>query len=106
MDWTTDWNTAMDAAQAFADEHHIEWHELRNAVINARVAEDPEAYEGHGIGSSDGNHMIFSAVVSGELPHICRDLVERGKLVALCANGRNPRQVLAELREFFAPVAS
>lgn len=97
---------SMDTAKAFCAEHHIEWYELRNVVINAEVARDPQAWEGHGIGSSDGNHMIHSAVLMGELEELCRDLIERGKLIAACANGREPRQVLAELREFFAPVSA
>ena len=101
-----DFTTAMQEANAFCTTHHIAWYELRNAVINAEVARDPEMWEGHGIGSSDGNHMIFSAILCGELEGICADLIERGKLITDLANGREPRQVLAELREFFAPMPS
>lgn len=97
---------SMDEARAFCATHHIEWYELRNAVIGVEVARFPDIYEDQGIGSSDGNHMIHSAILCGELEETCADLIERGKLIAACANGRDPRQVLAELREFFAPMPS
>lgn len=104
---TDDWNTVMDEARAFCDEHHVEWHELCGVVVAARVAESPREWEGQGIGSSDRNHMVYAAAKCGELPSLCADLVERGKLleqVAAVTGERNPKQVLAELREFFAPV--
>lgn len=98
------WTEAMDAAKAFCAEHCIEWWELRHAVVSARVAECPELYAEDGIGSSDANHMIYAAVTLGELPTTCADLVQRGELLRRVASDRDPRQVLAELREFFAPV--
>ena len=101
-----DWTQIMDQAKAFAEENCIEWYELRCAVIDARVAEAPEMWEGHGIGSSDGNHMIYSATKLGELEYICRDLIARGELIRKCARGRDWRQVRQELAELFAPVPS
>lgn len=99
------WTEAMETARKFAEENHIEWYELRGAVIDYNVAQAPELWRDQGIGSSTGNHMIVSAVRGGELEEICRHLVERGRLITdvAAASGKSTAEALASLRAFCAP---
>ena len=106
-----DWQSVMQEAGFIATLHGIEFYELRNAWGNAEVEADREFYEGHGVTSSDMNHMLYGAMksrrdeVEALAERLGRDKRDRDAIVNRIAeeSGQHPTLVLQQLREFFAP---
>lgn len=94
---------SMAFAHAFAEANHIEWYEVRTVCIDAYVSELP--YELEEIGSSDGNHMIHSTVLSGDWNRLFSPYVARGELIArvVAGSGTTRAEALALMRALFAP---
>lgn len=57
-----DWDQVMQEASFIALLHGIEFSDLRNAWGQQEIERDPEFYEGHGVTSSDMNHMLYGAM--------------------------------------------
>lgn len=79
---TQDWNAVMDAVEREAFAKGLKFHEVRNEVARLKIEEDQEFYEGHGVGSSDMNHMLYGEWKSDPdgVRRVIKDLAERNKL--------------------------
>lgn len=100
-----DWASAMRMIEQLADDRGLEFYQLRNFASQRHVAELKDSgMTIEEIGSSDSNFFAHSRFLTGNIEQDADDLEARERLIDQVAAGRPRRQVLAELREFFAPV--
>lgn len=105
----SDWNAAMGEVAVLAAEHGLEFWELRNAWAN-HYCEQGRWPEGEGLGSSDMNHLVYSAV-RFDREELAEVAERKGAAKALLASiveatGQSETLVVQQLRELLRPAAS